>query len=62
MNVNKILNLITVEDIERAILSFDKSPYKREVVNDKYTLIHNEKEYPSRELIIRASNKKLKKC
>ena len=59
MNVKEILNRLTVHDIERAMLSFEDNPYDRGGIKDKYTLIHNEKEYPGRELIMRASNEEL---
>jgi hypothetical protein len=42
------------------MLSFDDNPYARDGIKDEYTLIHNEKEYPGRELIMRASNEELK--
>ena len=60
MNVKVILNRLTIHDIERAMLSFDDNPYERDGIKDEYTLIHNEKEYPGRELIMRASNEELK--
>jgi hypothetical protein len=60
MNVKEILNRLTNHDIERAMLSFDDNPYERDGIKDEYTLIHNEKEYPGRELIMRASNEELK--
>jgi hypothetical protein len=60
MNVKEILNSFTVQDIEQAMLSFMDNPYEREGILDKNTLIHNEKEYPVRELIMRASNEELK--
>ena len=60
MNVKDILDRLTMQDIERAMLSFDDNPYEREDIKDEYTLIHNEKEYPGRELIMRASNEALK--
>jgi hypothetical protein len=60
MNVNEILNRLTIHDIERAMLTFDDKPYERDGIKDEYTLIHNEKEYPGRELIMRASNEELK--
>jgi 5-methylcytosine-specific restriction protein B len=60
MNVKEILNRLTIHDIERAMLSFDDNPYERDGIKDEYTLIHNEKEYPGRELIMRASNEELK--
>jgi hypothetical protein len=62
MNVKEILSRLTVQDIERAMLSFDVNPYEREGIKDEYTLIHNEKEYPVRELIMRATNEELKRA
>jgi hypothetical protein len=59
MTVKEILNSLTVQDIERALLSFDNNPYEREGIKDEYTLIHNDKEYPGRELIMRATNERI---
>ena len=61
MNGKEILNRLTDHDIERAMLSFEDNPYYWEGIKDEYTLICNGKEYPGRELIIRASNEGLKK-
>lgn len=61
MTVKEILDRITKEDIERAIASFDTNPYERKV-NDEYTLVHQGKYYPCRELIMRASNRELEKA
>jgi hypothetical protein len=54
MNGKEILNRLTDHDIERAMLSFEDNPYYWEGIKDEYTLICNGKEYPGRELIIRA--------
>ena len=60
MKVNEILNRLTVQDVERAMLSFMGNPYERKGILDKNILIHNEKEYPVRVLIMRATNEELK--
>jgi 5-methylcytosine-specific restriction protein B len=62
MTVNEILNRLTVNDIEMAMLSFETVKYERDGIKDKYILLHNGKEYPSRELIMRASNNELKRA
>ena len=48
MTVNEILNRLTVNDIEMAMLSFETVKYERDGIKDKYILLHNGKEYPSR--------------
>lgn len=61
MKVNEILKKITKEDVKNALNTFATYHYEGKV-KDEYTLIHNENEYPGRELIMRASNLELKKA
>jgi 5-methylcytosine-specific restriction protein B len=56
MTVSEIFDQINVSDINRAIDSFQKNPYLRKGVKDEYILQYNGKEYPGRELIMRAAN------
>jgi hypothetical protein len=60
MTTAEILNRLTTEDIERAMLSFVNRPYNRKNYKKDNELIHNQKKYPCRELIMRATNEDLK--
>jgi 5-methylcytosine-specific restriction protein B len=60
MKVSEILNRLSSSDINNAILAFENISETRKGIDSKYTMVHGDKEFPARDLVMRATNYKLK--